>query len=257
MDKKIKSNRKNRSVYIEDGKAYKVFGLEYNKADILSEAYNQSRAEEAGLRVPAIIEMTTIDGKWTIVSDYIEGDTLEELMEKHPEKEDEYLNLFVDLQLEILSKRSPKLSRHRDKMNRKVGDADFLSATMRYNLHSRIEAMPKHVCLCHGDFNPSNVVINTKGEAYIVDWSHATQGNEEADAGRTYLIFRLNGKDKIARKYIDLFCEKSGCDYKKILSWLPILATSQATKQRENELEMLYKIINMNKKELEEFYEQQ
>ena len=47
MDKKIKSNRKNRSVYIEDGKAYKVFGLEYNKADILSEAYNQSRAENS------------------------------------------------------------------------------------------------------------------------------------------------------------------------------------------------------------------
>lgn len=257
MNKEIKSDRKNRSVYIEDGKAYKVFGVGYNKADILSEAQIQCLARETGLNVPDIIELTTIDGKWAIVSEYIEGDTLEELMNKYPEKEDEYLNRFVDIQLEVLSKKSPLMSRHVDKMNRKVSNAHFLSATMRYNLHNRIEKMPKKRCLCHGDFNPSNVLINSKDEAYIVDWTHATQGNEEADAARTYLIFKLNGKNKLARKYIDLFCEKSGCNYKDILEWLPILATSQATKNRENELEMLNKIIVMYREDLEALYEEQ
>ena len=257
MDKKIKAERKNRTVYIEDGKAYKVFEPGYSKADILSEALIQSIVEETGLNIPAILEMNNIDGKWAIVSEYIEGDTLEELMNKYPEKEDEYLDRFVDIQIEMLSKRCPALNKHKDKMNRKMYGADFLSATMRYDLNRQIEAMPRHNCLCHGDYNPSNVIINSKDEAYVIDWTHATQGNEEADAARTYMLFLIDGKNKLARKYIDLFCEKSGCKQEDILNWLPILATSQATKKREEEKEVLYKIIFMDKKALEELYEQQ
>ena len=257
MNKEIKSERKNRSVYIENGRCYKVFDVGYDKSEILSEALVQSLVEKTGLNVPAILEMTTIDGKWAIVTEAVEGDTLEELMEKHPEKEDEYLNRFVDIQIDMLSKRCPALIKHKDKMNRKMYSADFLSATMRYDLNRQIEGKPRHNCLCHGDYNPSNVIINSKNVAYVVDWSHATQGNEEADAARTYMLFIVAGKNKLARKYIDLFCEKSGCQQKDILNWLPILATSQATKKREYEKDALYKIIFMDKKALEELYEQQ
>ena len=257
MNKEIKSDRKNRSVYIEDGKCYKVFNVGFNKADILSEALVQSLVEETGLNVPAILEMNMIDGKWAIVSQYVEGDTLEELMDKYPEKEDEYLECFVDIQIDMLSRRCPALIKHKDKMNRKMYSADFLSATMRYDLNRQIESKPRHNCLCHGDYNPSNVIINSKNEAYVVDWSHATQGNEEADAARTYMLFIVAGKNRLARKYIDLFCKKSGCNQKDILSWLPILATSQATKKREEEKEALFKIIFMDRKALEELYEQQ
>ena len=257
MNKEIKSTRRDRSVYIEDGKCYKVFDTGYDKGDILNEALIQSRVEETGLHIPAILEMSNIDGKWAIVSEYIEGDTLEELMNKHPEKEDEYLSRFVDIQIDMLKKRCPSLTKHKDKMNRKIASADFLSATMRYDLNRQIEAKPRHNCLCHGDFNPSNVVINSKDEAYVVDWTHATQGNEEADAARTYMLFIIEGKKKLARKYIDLFCEKSSCQVRDILSWLPILATSQATKKREEEKEILHKIIFMDRKALEELYEQQ
>ena len=257
MDKKIKAERKNRTVYIENGKAYKVFEPGYSKVDILSEALIQSTVEETGLNVPAILEMNNIDGKWAIVSEYVEGDTMEELMDKYPEKEDEYLNRFVDIQIDMLAKRCPALIKHKDKMNRKMYSADFLSATMRYDLNRQIESKPRHNCLCHGDYNPSNVIIDPNNEAYIIDWTHATQGNEEADAARTYMLFIIVGKKKLARKYIDLFCEKSGCKKEDILNWLPILATSQATKKREEEKEILHKIIFMDRKALEELYEQQ
>ena len=39
--------------------------------------------------------------------------------------------------------------------------------------------MPKHNKVCHGDFNPSNVIIAEDGPPYILDWSHATQGNAQ------------------------------------------------------------------------------
>ena len=30
--------------------------------------------------------------------------------------------------------------------------------------------------VCHGDYNPSNIIMSENGP-YILDWSHATQGN--------------------------------------------------------------------------------
>ncbi len=36
-------------------------------------------------------------------------------MEQNPEQEDEYLGVFIDMQLEVLSKRVPSLNRIKDK----------------------------------------------------------------------------------------------------------------------------------------------
>ena len=67
--------------------------------------------------------------------------------------------------------------------------------------------MPKHTKVCHGDFNPGNIIITPEGKAYLLDWSHATQGNGSADAARTYLLFRLAGKDDWAVRYLNMFCD--------------------------------------------------
>ena len=147
--------RKAKKVYRDGDKCIKVFDKDYSKADVLNEALNQARIEDTGLNIPKVLEVTTIDGKWAIVSEFIEGVTLAELMEKNPDKLDEYLNDLVDVQLEIQSKTCPLLNKLKDKMNRKISEAD-LDATTRYELHSRLEGMPKHNKVCHGDINPSN-----------------------------------------------------------------------------------------------------
>ena len=83
--------RPNKTVYRDGDAAIKVFDEGYSKADVLNEALNQARVEDTGLFVPKIREVTKIDGKWAIVSEFIEGKTLSALMEEHPEKYDEYL----------------------------------------------------------------------------------------------------------------------------------------------------------------------
>ena len=253
---RILTQRKNKMIYAQDGCCFKVFEKGYNTADILNEALNQARVQETGLKIPELLEVRVLDdGRWSIVSRYIEGKNLEEMLEEEPEKEEEYLRLFVDLQMEMLDKRCPRLNKHRDKMNSKISQTD-LSATLRYDLHKRIEEMPRHNCLCHGDFNPSNVIIDEKGDAYIGDWSHATQGNEEADAARTFMMFLVEGKKERAKKYIDIFCEKSGCRIKDILGWLPILAASQSVKGIRKQTGFLKTLIFMDEKGLEALYEE-
>ena len=122
--------RNKKTIYRDGDLCMKVFNEDYSKADVLNEALNQARIEETGLNIPRVREVTVIDGKWTIVSDYVRGKTLAALMEEHPEKKEEYLELFVDLQLEMHSKTCPLLNKLKDKMHRKISQTD-LDATTR------------------------------------------------------------------------------------------------------------------------------
>ncbi len=230
--------RAEKVIYRDGDKTIKLFNESYSKANVLNEALNQARVEETGLSMPALHEVTTVDGKWAIVLDFIEGETLSDLMEKNPEKEDEYLELFVNLQLEIHSKTAPMLGKLKDKMNRKISEAD-LDATTRYELHTRLEGMPKHKKVCHGDFNPSNVIITKDGTPFVIDWAHATQGNASADVARTYLLFCLEGKKELADKYLNLFCKKSDTAKQYVQKWMPIVAASQSVKGNAHEREFL------------------
>ncbi len=174
----------------------------------------------------------------TIRLEFIEGKTLAELMAEDSGRIDEYLELFVDLQLEMHSKKAPMLNKLKDKMNRKISETN-LDATTRYELHTRLEGMPKHTKVCHGDFNPSNIIVSNEGKAYIIDWAHATQGNASADVARTYLLFCLNGEEDTAKKYLDMFCAKSDTAKQYVQKWMPIVAASQSVKGNEEEREFL------------------
>ncbi len=233
-----------KTVYRDGDKAIKVFDEHYSTADVLNEALNLARIEETGLSVPHVLEVTKIDGKWAIITDFIEGKTLSRLMEEHPEKSREYLERFVDIQLQMHQKTAPLLTKLKDKMNRKISMAD-LDATCRYELHHRLEGMPRHRKVCHGDFNPSNIIIRDDGEAFILDWSHATQGNASADAARTYLLFCLAGDTVTADNYLSLFCKKSDTAKQYVQQWMPIVAASQSVKGKPEEREFLLSWANI------------
>ena len=236
--------RTNKTVYRDGEYCVKVFDDDFSKVDVLNEALNQARVEETGLNVPKIVEVTKIDGKWAIVSEYVPGKTLARLMEENPDKKDEYLEKFVDWQIEVQSKKCPLLTKLRDKMNRKI-DLTNLDESIKYELHTRLEGMPKHDKLCHGDFNPSNIIVKEDGTPYFIDWSHATQGNASADVARTYMLFWLAGDIEGAEKYLDLFCQKSGTDKRYVQKWMPIVAASQSVKGHEKEREFLMSWIDV------------
>lgn len=236
--------RADKKIYRDGDKLVKVFDASFSKANILNEALNHARVEETDLNVPKLQAVQVVDGKWAIILDYIEGTTLQELMDKNPEKEDEYLNLFVDLQRTVLSKKVPMLNKLKDKMQAKISAAD-LDATTRYDLHTRLDSLPKHLNLCHGDFNPTNVIITNDGTPYIIDWAHATQGNSSADVARSYLLFYLAGKKELGDKYLKLYCKKSDTAIQYVQRWIPIVAASRLCKAPESEKEFLHSWINV------------
>lgn len=240
------AERKTKTVYKDGDKTIKLFVENYSKADILNEALNQARVEEGtDLSIPKLLEISKIDNRWALVSEYVEGTTLSELMEQNPEKIDEYLNWFVDIQNYILSKSVPLLNPIKEKYKRKINSLEDITDNTRYELLQRLHGMKDHTKLCHGDYNPSNVIIKPDGNAAIIDWAHVTIGNASADAANTYMQFVIDGKEEIANKYLDLFAQKSGIDKNLIQRWLPIVAASRKAKGTKEEQEILNKWIDV------------
>ena len=121
LDNEI-AKRSTKNIYRDGDKTIKLFVEGYSKSDILNEALNQSRVEEGtDLNIPKLVEVTKINDRWGLVSEYIEGTPLNVLMEEHPEKIDEYMNMFIDIQLEVLNKKVPLLNRIKDKYKRIMG----------------------------------------------------------------------------------------------------------------------------------------
>ncbi len=239
----VLATRNNKTIYHLDDTVVKVFNEGYPKSSILNEALNQARVEETGLKIPKISSVSNIDGKWSISMDYISGETLEQKLKNNPEKAPELLNLFVDLQIEMHSKTAPLLNKLKDKLIRKIQSVMDLDSTTKYELLTQLDSMPKHVKLCHGDFLPSNIIINDSG-AYILDWSHATQGNASADVATTYLKMSLNYPD-LADSYLKLFCKKSNTALPYVQKWLPIIAAGQYNTATEEEKIFLFKWLDV------------
>ena len=240
----ILAQRSDKVIYKDGDTVVKMFDSNFSKAEVLNEALNQARIEETGLNVPKLLEVGVVDGKWSIRLEYIPGKTLAQLMEENPDKIDEYLDLFVDIQNEIFSKQAPLLNKIKDKFNRKISASRF-DATTRYELHTRLDSMKDHKKICHGDFTPSNIIITPDGDYYILDWSHVTQGNAAADAARTYMVFCLKGMDELADRYLHLFCKKTDTALQYVQRWMPIVACTQSVKGKPEEQEFLERWVNV------------
>ncbi len=221
----IIAKRKDKVICRDGDKLIKMFDESYSKSDILNEAINQARVAETGLRIPLFREVTVIDGKSAIVMDYIEGETLASLMQKFPEKRGEFLHLFVSIQRDVHSRKHLLLTKYIDKLKMKILSSE-LDASTRYDLSMRLNGMRRHTHVLHGDFLPSNIILASDGP-YILDWSHASQGNATADAVKSYLLFRLAGADGFAEDYLEEFIARANVEREYAMEWVPLIAAAQ------------------------------
>ena len=235
MGKEVLSKNAARTIFREGDKVLKEFAESFPKDEVFHEAFINARIEEIyGQSVPKVLSVSCVKGRWTITKEYVEGETFEELMRKNPSKKTEYLEKMLGIQLQVLAFKAPVLEQLQSKMQRQINELNGIDDGTRYELLTRLESMPKHEKLCHGDLRPSNIVMDKKGDCHIIDWVHATKGNASADIARTYLILALDDK-ATAEKYLELFCEKTGTKKEYVQSWLPIVAAAQLTKKRKEE----------------------
>ena len=209
----------------------KIFGPEYKVSDILNEAMNEARAAETGLPVPKVLEVMKMRDHWCIRREFVAGKTLADAMAADKRRLDKLLAQFVAIQTEIFKKTSARMGNLSDKLDRQIS-ASPLPRETRYDLHVRLQGLPRGTALCHGDFNPSNVIITPKGDWRVIDWAHVRLGDPLADVARSYLLFWLSGHVAAAEKYMALACEALKVKLPDVQKWLPIVAAAESSRDQ-------------------------
>ena len=227
----------NKTIYKDGEYLIKVYEDNIETSKILNEALNQQRVlENTELNIPKLVEVTKIGDKWAIVMEYIDGINLEQYLEEHKDQRDDILEILIGTQIKILGNRVPQIIRTKELYAYKISKNDTLNEEKRKELLGNLLEIRNHAKLCHGDLSLSNIVVKSDGTIWILDWAHASQGNAEADAARTYLTLLLNNK-VLAQKYIKKFSEKTKISIPKIKEWLPIIAGGELTKNYDSNLE--------------------
>ena len=209
----------------------KIFGPSYKVSLILNEAMNEARAAETGLPVAKVIEVMKLRDHWCIRREWIEGETLADVMAKDKKNLQKNLRQFVAIQCEIFKKTSERMGNLADKLDKQIS-ASPLPKETRYDLHMKLQSFPRGKALCHGDFNPTNVIITPNGEWRVIDWSHVRLGDPLADVARTYLLFWLSGHIAAAEKYMALACEALKAKLADVQKWLPIVAAAESSRDQ-------------------------
>ncbi|MCL2102529.1 MAG: aminoglycoside phosphotransferase family protein [Syntrophorhabdaceae bacterium] len=236
--------RPTKTVYRDGNLLVKLFVEGYSGADVMNEAHNNAIVEETGFKIPKLVNVQKINNRWAITTEFIEGKTLSQMVKENPSSLDACLERLVDIQLEMHNFTAFKLRHNTDKMHAHISKCG-LGATARYELHTRLNSLPRHSKLCHGDFCLSNVMITPSDEAYVIDWAHATTGNASADAARSYMIFHINGEGERGEKYLKMFCRKSDTAQQYVQKWMAIVAASQLSKNKPEEKEFLQRWTNV------------
>lgn len=239
MGKQVIIQRQTKTVYRDGDVIVKEFVPGYPKSSVMKEAFNHALAEESGLPVPKLLAVEEKDGRWSLTIENIPGRTMAEAMAAEPDKLQDYMEQFVDIQRMIHSTTNKQMVRLKDKLNAQISSLrDEMEATQRYELHLRLERMKPHTKITHGDFNPTNVILGDDGKVYVIDWAHAAIGNASADAATTYLQFALEDQAK-ANLYLKLFCKKNDIAMQYVQTWFPIVAAAHMTKKHGAERDFL------------------
>ena len=223
--------RSDKVVLRDKNSVLKIFGPSYKVSLILNEAMNEARAAETGLPVAKVLEVMKLRDHWCIRREWVEGETLADVMDKDKKNLQKYLRQFVAIQCEIFGKTSDRMGNLADKLDKQIS-ASPLPKETRYDLHMKLQSFPRGKALCHGDFNPTNVIITPNGEWRVIDWSHVRLGDPLADVARTYLLFWLSGHVAAAEKYMALACESLRAKVSDVQKWLPIVAAAESAKEQ-------------------------
>ncbi len=149
-------------------------------------------AAGAGVRVPAVIEVTTVDGRPGLVMERIDGIDMLAVVGKQPWQVFSIGATSGRIQAELHTVQAPdQIPPMHAVLRGRIERQSALTGELKSFALSVLDSLPEGDKLCHGDFHPGNI-MRTAGEPVIIDWTNATRGDPTADYVRTHLMIRID-----------------------------------------------------------------
>ena len=139
----------------------------------------------AGLPASATYELITIDGRYGIVFERVEGLSMLRHVQAKPWTLFTAVRCLAELHAQIHCCVSPiELPSQREWIACGIDRAPELSAAQKQATQKALAALPVGTALCHGDFHPENVLFAARGPV-VIDWETATRGDPLGDVACT------------------------------------------------------------------------
>ena len=212
------------AVYARGNVAVKVYNPGYGKENVFYEAAVMGFVEGAGIVTPRPIEVLSVAGQMCLKMSRITGQSFDAVVADDLSRARELMDDLVRLQMEIHSKKIPFPISLKHRLRDRLRYNANLDPAQRQALLALCDSMPDGDALCHGDFHPSNILVDN-GAYAVIDWIEAAKGDALVDASHSYLAIGMSSREG-ADLYLERYCAASGAERKNILRWLPVQAGS-------------------------------
>ncbi|MCQ6529991.1 phosphotransferase family protein [Bacillus mycoides] len=214
-------------IYLCDNKVVKLFKEYLPNTESLYEARKQKYAYSCGLHVPKVFEVTEIQGRQAIIMEYVEGESVGELLLNNLSKAEYFISICVSIQKKIhaISVSSDEIEPMEERLYRQINSVHDLDEKQKGNILKKLDSITFEPRVCHGDFHPFNVIMSN-GDVNIIDWVDASSGDIRADVFRTYLLYSQNSLE-LAEMYLHMYCKKTGLLRDEIFQWAPIISAAR------------------------------
>ncbi|EPC8421411.1 aminoglycoside phosphotransferase family protein [Bacillus wiedmannii] len=214
-------------IYLCDNKVVKLFEQYLPNTESLYEAQKQKYAYSRDLHVPKVFEVSEIQGRQAIIMEYVEGESVGELLLNNLNKAEHYINICVNEQKKIHAIRvnTDEIESMRERLERQIKSVHKLDEKQKESILNKLHSIKFEPRLCHGDFHPFNLILNNKN-VNIIDWVDASSGDIRADVFRTYLLYAQSNIE-LAEMYLQIYCSNTDLTRDEIFQWAPIIITAR------------------------------
>lgn len=218
-------------IYLCDNKVVKLFKEYLPNTESLYEAQKQKYAYSCGLHVPKVFEVTEIQGRQAIIMEYVEGESVGELLLNNLSKAEHFISICVSIQQKIhaISVSPDEIEPMKERLYRQINSVHSLDEKQKGNILKRLDSIIFEPRLCHGDFHPFNLIMSND-DVNIIDWVDASSGDIRADVFRTYLLY-AQSYIELAEMYLQIYCSNTDLTRDKIFQWAPIIIAARFSEE--------------------------
>ena len=210
----------------KDNKVIKLYHKHIPRSFLEHEIEATRFARYSGICTPAVDNgIIQIKNRYGICFERIDGNTLSQILDNNPDKQNEIFTLMAELQINVNKIKTDKFPSYRKEIDQKIRKIRFLPRDIRKKTLAELNLLEKRNNLCHGDFNPDNIIVSESGDLFLIDWSHARSGNPLIEITRSLIIGNIFFRD-LNSLYTEIFFSTAEITQDIINPWIPILATS-------------------------------
>jgi len=143
---------------------------------------------KAGVPAPEVRDVVRWNNRIAVVFERVDGPSMWQQILADPASAPRHATDLVHIHAEVLAMGVPSgLPDFVDRMQRKIAQAEQLTAEERTNASTLTELLPRGAALLHGDLHPGNILLGSDGPV-LIDWFDAAIGHPAADISRSSLL---------------------------------------------------------------------